>query len=76
MIGNISYRPNKVGDFVGIRATAIKPGESRKFKPDYKDPYIIDKVLSSNRYVIKDIPGHNLSPGLYNSILSPDRIKV
>ncbi|KYQ49675.1 hypothetical protein ALC60_11252, partial [Trachymyrmex zeteki] len=39
-------------------------------------PYIIDKVLSSNRYVIKDIPDHNLSPGPYNSILSPDRIKA
>ncbi|KYN08832.1 hypothetical protein ALC57_19068 [Trachymyrmex cornetzi] len=53
-----------------------KVGESHKLKPDYKGPYIIDKVLSSNRYVIKDIPGHNLSPGPYNSILSSDRIKA
>ncbi|KYQ53606.1 hypothetical protein ALC60_00522 [Trachymyrmex zeteki] len=43
---------------------------------DFVGPYIIDKVLSSNRYVIKDIHGHNLSPGPYNSILSPDRIKA
>ncbi|KYM97754.1 hypothetical protein ALC62_11550 [Cyphomyrmex costatus] len=66
----------KTGDFICIRDTVVKPGESRKLKPDYKGPYVIDKVLSSNRYVIKDIPGHNLSPGPYNSILSSDRIKA
>ncbi|EFN61566.1 hypothetical protein EAG_00468, partial [Camponotus floridanus] len=64
----------KKGDYVLIKDVA-KPGESKKFKPKYKGPYLVAKVLNKNRYVITDIPGFNLSPRPYNSILSPDRIK-
>lgn len=65
----------KEGDFVLIRNNVCKPGENRKFKPDYKGPYIVAKVLKNNRYVVKDIPGFNVSSRPYNSILSPDRMK-
>lgn len=65
----------KSGDYVMIRDTSSKPGEDKKLKTNYKGPYLVDKVLNKNRYVIKDIPGYNVSQRPYNSILSPDRLK-
>ncbi|KYM97844.1 hypothetical protein ALC62_11459 [Cyphomyrmex costatus] len=65
----------KTGDYVLIRDATVKPGDSRKFKPVYKGPYQIAKVLNKNRYVVTDIPGFNITSRPYNSILSPDRIK-
>ncbi|CAL1686650.1 unnamed protein product [Lasius platythorax] len=64
------------GDYVMIRDTSVKPGENKKFKPSYKGPYMVAKVLDKNRYVIQDIPGFNISSKPYNSILSPDRLKL
>ncbi|XP_026829817.1 uncharacterized protein LOC113563025 [Ooceraea biroi] len=55
--------------------TQSRPGENRKLKPNYKGPYVIAKALDKNRYVVKDIPGFNVTAKPYNSILSPDRIK-
>lgn len=40
----------KSGDYMMIRDTAVKPGESKKLKPDYKRPYLVSKVLNKNRY--------------------------
>lgn len=57
-----------------IRDTAVKPGENKKFKPDYKGPYLVAKTLNKNRYVIQDNAGFNISRP-YNLILSPDRMK-
>lgn len=67
------YKPN---DFVLIRDTTVKTGEGRKFKPNYKGPYLVSKVLNKNRYVITDIPGFNVSQRPYDSILSTDRMKL
>lgn len=64
----------KEGDFVLIR-NVIKPGDEKKLQPKYKGPYKVAKVLNKNRYVIRDIPGFNVTQRPYNSILSPDRIK-
>jgi len=64
----------KEGEFVLIR-DVIKPGEDKKLKSKYKGPYKIAKILDKNRYVIRDIPGFNITHKPYNSILSPDRIK-
>lgn len=66
----------KKGDLVMIRDTNLKPGEDRKLKYIYKGPYQVDKVLNKNRYAIKDIPGFNPESRPYNSILSPDRLKL
>lgn len=44
-------------------------------KPNYKGPYVIDKVLNNNRYVVKDIPGFNITTRPCNAILSPDKLK-
>jgi len=39
----------------------IKPGEDKKLKPPFKGSYLIAKALNKNRYIIKDIPGYNIS---------------
>lgn len=65
----------KVGDFLLIKDTIVKPGEDKKLKPVYKGPYTITKVLNKNRYVVQDILGFNINARPYNSILSTDRIK-
>ncbi|KMQ90234.1 retrovirus-like pol polyprotein, partial [Lasius niger] len=43
-------KPTKynTGDYVMIRDTSIKPGESKKLKPCYKGPYLVSKVLNKN----------------------------
>lgn len=66
----------KEGDYVLVRDTRIKPGINAKFKSNYKDPYLIQKVLGNNRYMIIDIPGFNdISPNEHYFILSSDRLK-
>lgn len=65
----------KEGEYVLIRDSLVKPGEGKKFKPKYKGPYLVAKILNKNRFAITDIPGFNHSSKPYNSILSSDRIK-
>ena len=52
----------KEGEYVLIRDLQAKPGESRKFKANYRGPYVIAKVLNKNRYVITDIPADSILP--------------
>ncbi|KMQ87572.1 retrovirus-like pol polyprotein [Lasius niger] len=66
----------KEGDYVLIRDATIKPGEDKKLKPRYRGPYVVAKALNKNRYVIRDIPGFNITSKPYDSILSPDRLKL
>lgn len=64
-----------IGDYVLIRDNVQKPGLGRKLKAVYKSPYVVTNVLNKNRYVIKDIPGFNITSRPYDSVLSPDRLK-
>jgi len=64
-----------VGDYVLIRDSRLKPGTNTKLKQKYKGPYVVKKVLGSNRYVITDIPGFNIVARPLNTVLSSDRIK-
>ncbi|KYN11093.1 hypothetical protein ALC57_16752 [Trachymyrmex cornetzi] len=65
----------KAGEYVRVKDDVVKPGESKKLKSDFKGPYMIDKVLPHNRYVVKDIPGFNITPRPYDSIVSPDKLR-
>jgi len=67
--------PYKEGDLVLIQNLQGRPGENRKLKPNYKGPYRVNKILNKNRYVIKDVPGFNISQKPYNAILSSDKLK-
>jgi len=65
----------KSSDYVLIRDTRPTIGESAKLNPKYKGPYMVERYLGNNRYVITDIPGFNLTSRPLNTILSSDRIK-
>ncbi|KYM99254.1 Pro-Pol polyprotein [Cyphomyrmex costatus] len=65
----------KEGDYVLIRQLQNKPGVNAKFASKYKGPYVIAKVLNNNRFVVKDIPGFNITAKPYDSILSSDKLK-
>ncbi|KAK2575153.1 hypothetical protein KPH14_012672 [Odynerus spinipes] len=69
---NLGLRRPFTWRFIVAKCT---PGTSKKTKVAYKGPYRVAKVLNNNRYVIQDIPGFNLTPKPYNSILSPDKLK-
>jgi len=64
-----------VGDYVLIRDTTPQPGVNSKLKPAYKGPYVINKSLGSNRYVVRDIPGFNITARPLDTVLSSDRLK-
>jgi len=65
----------KEGDYVLIRDTRAKLGESTKIKAKYRGPYEVHKSLGNNRYVVRDIPGFNINSRPYNSILSSNKLK-
>jgi len=60
-------------DYVLIQDKRMKANVNSKLKPKYKGPYQIAKVLGDNRYVIRDIPGFNITQ--LNTILSSDKLK-
>lgn len=47
----------KTGDLVMVKNFDCTPGTSKKLIPKFKGPYIIEKELRNNRYVISDIDG-------------------
>lgn len=59
-----------------IRDSTVHPDEDRKLKTAYKGVYQIAKTLDKNRYVVTDIPGFNVTQLPYNSILSPNKLKL
>ncbi|KYN22410.1 hypothetical protein ALC57_05191 [Trachymyrmex cornetzi] len=65
----------KQGNYVLVRRLQGKVGVNSKLMPKYRGPYVIAKVLENNRYVVKDIPGFNLTQRPYDTILSSDKIK-
>jgi len=65
----------KEGDYVMVRNTRSVPGEGTKIRPHYKGPYMVHKELGNNRYVVRDIPGFNVTSRPLNTILSSDRLK-
>ncbi|XP_043263516.1 uncharacterized protein LOC122403828 [Colletes gigas] len=66
----------KLGDYVMIKNVVTTPGINQKLLPKYKGPYVIDKVLRMDRYLIKDIEGFQLSAKPFSGVFSPDRMKL
>jgi len=62
----------KVNDYVMIANVDATAGINKKLIPKYKRSYIIRKVLDSDRYVISDIPGFQITQMPYTSIASAD----
>lgn len=58
-----------------IRNVDTSTGSNKKLIPKYKGPYIVKKVLDSDRYIITDIEGFQVTQLLYNDTVAADQIK-
>ncbi|EFN84568.1 hypothetical protein EAI_13215, partial [Harpegnathos saltator] len=64
-----------IGDDIVIANVDTTPGVNKKFIPKYKGPYIIHKILGSDRYVVRDVPGFQITQLPYNGVVSADHMK-
>lgn len=58
-----------------IRNVITTPGVNQKLLPKYKEPYIVNKVLDLDRYLVSDIEGFQLNQKPFSGIIAPDRMK-
>ena len=65
----------KEGDFVVIRNIDVSIGTNKKFAPNFKGPYVIHKVLSNDRYVVRDIENCQLTQRPYDNIIEAARMR-
>lgn len=63
------------GDYVVVRHLDTTVGSNKKLKPKYRGPYVIDKVLPHDRYVIKDIENCLITQIPYTGIIESNRLK-
>lgn len=63
------------GDFVVIRNVDTTIGTNKKLIPKYKGPYRIHKVLSHDRYVVRDVETCQLTQLPYNGVIEAARLK-
>ncbi|KYQ47205.1 hypothetical protein ALC60_13775 [Trachymyrmex zeteki] len=66
----------KKDDLVFVKDNRPKPGVNQKLRSKYRGSYMVTKVLDKNRYLVQDILGFNLTTRSYDSVLSPDRLKL
>ncbi|RLU21881.1 hypothetical protein DMN91_006258 [Ooceraea biroi] len=63
------------GDYVMITNIDTTVGANKKLIPKYKGPYVVHKCLGSDRYVVRDIPGFQITQLPYDGVVSADRMK-
>ncbi|CAI6370521.1 unnamed protein product [Macrosiphum euphorbiae] len=65
----------KKGDFVVIKNTDVSVGVNKKLIPKFKGPYIIDKVLLNDRFIVKDVEGFQHTQVPYEGVISSDNMR-
>lgn len=65
----------KEGDYVMIRNIDTSAGINKKLIPKYKGPYLVKQVLGSDRYIITDIEGFQITQMPYNNVIAADAIR-
>lgn len=65
----------QVGDLVVVKNVDTTPGINKKLIPKYRGPYIIDKVLGNDRFLIKDVDGFQITNKPFEGIYDVTRIK-
>lgn len=63
------------GDLVLVECAMPSTGESRKLVSKYIGPYIINKVLLYDRYVIESIEGAQRNQRKFSTVISSAKIK-
>lgn len=63
-------------DMVLVENVAPSTGESRKLEPKYRGPYMVKRVLGSDRYVITDIPDMQRTQRAFESVFASDKMKA
>lgn len=70
-----SPRSYKQGEYVLIKNVITTPGINKKLHAKYRGPYEIKKILPSDRYVIGDIDGLQITRLPYKGISSPSNMR-
>ena len=65
----------QVGDYIVIRNVDNTIGQNKKFVPKYRGPYIVHRVLPSDRYVVRDVDNCQITQIPYNGVLEAARMK-
>ena len=70
------FRKFEVNDHVLVkRKKGTNDGQSRKLLPKYDGPYKVAKVLSRDRYLVKDIPGAQRRQKMYEGVHPSEHLK-
>lgn len=64
------------GDYVMIQRVSPPTDRNKKMASKFVGPYMVAKVLDKDRYVIEDIPGHQITQKPYVGVLPPERMKL
>ena len=64
-----------VGDLVLISNVDTTINMNKKLIPKYKGPYIVNKVLGNDRYIIKDLDGFQITNKKFESVYEAGKLK-
>lgn len=63
------------GELVLVEKDPQATGLSKKLEPKYKGPYLVERALGNDRYLIVDVPGVQLKQKKTSTIFAADRMK-
>lgn len=70
-----SPKQYEVGDLVLVESVPASTGDSRKLEPKYKGPYIVDRVLNNDRYLVCDLDDIQRNQRRFESVFATDKMK-
>ncbi|XP_065362090.1 uncharacterized protein LOC135955660 [Calliphora vicina] len=72
---HVPAKQYSVGDYVVVMNTDNTVGKNKKFIEKYRGPLIVEKVLSNDRYIIKDVDNCQLTQIPYKGIVEAKRLR-
>lgn len=64
-----------IGDLIVIENIPSATGESRKLEPKYRGPYVVNKVLDNDRYLIGDLEDCQRNQRSFKSVFTSEKLK-